>query len=322
MRQATGLTAAIAAALALAACGGGDDGSPQQPATTEASSPAEAEVADVIEQAAATRNADDCAKLATPAFVEQTQRLKGNAALAACQAGTFDRDQGLLPEPLTVAAVSPGPTAATAEVFYEAGNPDAGLRARVRVVNGELDAIKDYVEADRPAMERAYRNELLDGPVPIERPAADCAVSGVASRSDQQLESLLLHGSLVEFAAPAVRCGKASVEVAIVAAVAVRLPFLTTKARACAGAEMRATPAARLVRLVVETDQTGAAAIVLRCDLRGSLAAYRRVLTGPDLGYSERVAGCMIRKLQSKSPGALASVLTETGVKQIAAGCR
>jgi hypothetical protein len=312
---AVAIGAAIAVLLALVSTPGEDD--PEEPG--DGFSGRELEVAEAIEAAAATRNTDDCSRLATIAFLEQSERRRGESALSACEFALGE--QGLLTEPLTVEDVELGPQSDTAEVLYGAGNPMAGLRAQISVVDGKLDQVVDYVDADRGALERALRNELLAGPVVVSRKAVDCAVAQVAALPDADLEALLLTASLPGLYGPVLRCDRGAAIDSIASGLAGRLSFLPATSIACTRDRLSTAPEPVLVKLAIDVEYTGAARIAFACDQARAVAAYRNQLLAPPYEYPARVADCIARRLTALPPRAVAGILIERGTAQVSERC-
>src|SRR6201989_485218 len=94
------------ASVALAACGGGG-------------SNAEAEVTEVIEQAATTKDPSNCTELQTLRFTEQNTGEKGKAAIKRCEESAKEEEQA---EEAKVSNVSVNGEKATAEVKFIGGS--------------------------------------------------------------------------------------------------------------------------------------------------------------------------------------------------------
>lgn len=313
------VAAAAVAGVLIIISSDDDEGSEERSTPSQPLSAEDQAVADAIEAAAATRNTDDCARLATIGFLEQTERLTGRRALAACQFGLSDR--GLLDEPLRVTGVQAGPEGTTADVRYEAGSRKAGLTARIRLDGPRLARIEDYAVADRRAMERALRNEILSARVHFEKEAADCAVQGLSALTDVEFEALLLEGSSVSLYGPVVRCDRAGPVTTIAAALRGRLPFLPMSALRCARGRLQRLGEAPLVRLLIDRQLRGATRTAIACRPRAVLAAYRRQILAPPLEYPRRVADCVVRRLAPLSPASLTHVLLVDGTEGITSSC-
>lgn len=230
--------------------------------------PGSDEVRAAIEDAAETRNADDCARLATPRYLRQYER-RGRSALAACQKGVFERDRGLLASDVRVQVLRVNRFAATALVTHrERGY--AGITARLRLTREAkgrwvLNRVTGFTRATRRQMNRALASEIADGPVPFGGRAARCAVRSLNGRSDRELESFLLEARPGALFAPVAGCDRRAFVGALVGEIREAGANIRPEFEACFERDLANEPTGRLVRILVEIEETGDYAVGAGC---------------------------------------------------------
>lgn len=312
-----------AAMLALlAGCGGGDEGGGEAQIAPPQQDPGADRVIDAIEKAAATRNGDDCARLATPGYLEQREHRSGDAALDACQAGVFDRDRGLLDGPVQVGDVEVKRGTAAAEVTL-GGDGYAGLTARLRLVRGwKLDRIEDFVDPHRIQLERLLRSEVASGQIPFSKGAADCALDDAEALPDAELEAVLLSKSTRGIYAPVVSCARPEVVDLVLDKLAAGSALVPAPLLDCAKVKLTALGEPRLVRLLVDRDLTAAVRVLFRCNPRAMLGAYRIELTNSPYRLPHSLIDCVVGRLQALSKQQLVRVFTDDGIEPYVDACR
>jgi hypothetical protein len=306
-----------------------DEGEAPDPAgatrTTAELTPAEAEVADLVQEAAETRNADDCARLATPNYVLQRERLQG-ISLAACQDDVFDQDEGLLDEPIEVVDVVGLKKTLTGlnamvVVAHAAGSDWAGLTARIRIKSDKLAAIEGFDDPDRAALEHAIRVTLVEGPPALPKEVADCAVESLRASPDTALEAALLDTSSRALYLPVLACDRRALIDQAMADVPERFPFLPAAAIDCAATQAETFGGAQLLQFVLLRDERPALAAALDCDRRGALVRYAAQLQEGPYKLPKRVVPCVVGRLNAKPTAELVAVFTTKGVDEITATC-
>lgn len=320
------LAAGAALALLLPGCLGGDKEDPI-PAPVKVSpveedperDPGSEAVVAVIEEAAATRNGDDCERLATLAYMQQREHRRGIAALDACQDGVFDRDRGLLDGPVQVGDVTIGGGGAVAIVYLQ-GNGYAGLTARLRLLpKWRLDRIESFVEPQRNQLERLLRAEIIDGQLQFPTGAAECALREGRRLSDRDLEKALLAPAPDRIYGLVLRCAEDDAVALATRDLPPGLRRLPASLKACARKELAALPDPELIRILVDHDLTGTVDALVACDRTALLSSFRKELTR--LGMRARGAECVIRFLGQLPSRELARVFTDAGIAVAVENC-
>lgn len=314
--------------IAINESGDVDEAPPAGPTSTTADlTAAEAEVANLVQEAAETRTADDCARLATPKYLAQREHLyRGATSLAACQDDVFDVDEGLLDEPVEVVGVDdvtqgPNGSKGVALVRHAAGSDWAGLTARIRVTADRLAVIKGFIEPDRGALEHAIRVTLIEGPPALPKKVADCAVQSLRGSPDAALAAALVEASPRSLYSPAIACDTRAVIDRAMTGVPERFPFLPPAAIACAASQVETFATVQLLQFVLLRDERPALAAALDCDRRGAMTRYAAQLRSGPYKLPRKVLSCVLRRLDAKSSGDLVAVFTTKGVDEITAAC-
>jgi hypothetical protein len=302
----------------------GGDGDETKSANQPELTATEAQIAAVVEQAAATRNADDCARLATRVYLEEREHLPGEAALAACQDDVFDQDEGLLDEPVEVLDVVDAETQGAAPgvlVGHQAGSDWAGLTALIRVVDGKLASI-DEVLGDRKSLDRAVRHDLIEGPPALPKPVADCAVDELRTVSDDQVAAALVFRSPQLLYRPVLTCDRRALARPLVASLSERWPFLSRRVLACGEGRLAGLQDAALIKVGLGRTERPALAAALACDTNGALAELATQLRAGPPKLSPRVGSCVVRRLRVLQARQLAEVLVSEGLADVLSKCR
>ena len=257
----TGAAIAMVVALLLNREPGDAVDGPPEPAGSE-------EVRATIEQAVETRDAEDCDRLATPAYLRQYER-RGRSALAACQKGVFERDRGLLPSDVGVEVIEVSTKKALALVTYRSGG-QAGITARLPLVRDANDRlvlapIPSFERATRRQMNRALRAEVATGPVTFGGRAAACTVQAARKLSDLKLEAFLLRGSASELFTLVAGCDPGAFGSAIVDEVREAGSRISPAEEPCYQASLESIRPAGLVQLLVDIEETGKLALTVQC---------------------------------------------------------
>ena len=256
--------AAVAVAFALLSQAGGDEVALERPPEA----PGSAEVRAAIEDAAKTRNADDCARLATPRYLRQYER-RHVSALAACQKGVFERDRGLLASDVGVEVVEVENERALALVTYRAGG-QAGITARLPLVRDEkdrlvLDRIPFFERATRRQLNRALRGEVASGPVTFGGRAARCAVRKTRKLSDREFERLLLSGSAAELFTLVAECDPRGFAEVVVEELREAGSPIKSAQQACYARDLADSSTRTLVEILVAIEEKGNLGVALEC---------------------------------------------------------
>lgn len=178
------LAVLVAAPLMLAACGGDDGGGDDEDQITEA-----------IQVSATSTNPEDCTKLSTQTFMEQTQQATGEDAVAQCEADAEDDSDD--PDSVEVSAVSVDGDSATADATFSGGGFDGSTLSVALVKEGDqwrLDEITDIPELNLDAFKTAFAEQIAqtsDIPPQI----ADCINGVVQGLDENQVKDIILSGS-------------------------------------------------------------------------------------------------------------------------------
>jgi len=178
------LLVALVIAGAVAACGGGGS--------------EEDEVVEAVEASATSRNPEDCVRLATQSFLEQTQVLEGADAVAACERDAEEAD--FLPDSVEVSAVEVHGSKATANAAFNGGPFDGQTLAVALVEAGgtwKMDEIVGFAEFHRAALLKAMGKGLEKGQGAFDPEVAACLGEEFEELSRGELEEILIGGSLV-----------------------------------------------------------------------------------------------------------------------------
>ena len=173
------LALALAATLAIAACGG-DDGSEDEDQITES-----------IEAAAVSGEPAACTENQTQRFTEQTTGETGEAAVTACEEDAADS----VAESIEVSNIEVDGDAATAEgevtgSFFDGQTIDIAL-----VKEGDqwkLDELRGFVDFDRAAY-LANIEEEVSSDEETPQQAVDCVTGNLEGLDDQQLQDLFIN---------------------------------------------------------------------------------------------------------------------------------
>lgn len=197
--MARGLVAALlVCAFAFAGCGDqGDDGG---------------DAIEVEEMIVSTAKSDDpagCARLLTLHYLEQTTKLEGEAAVAACEESAVD-PHNELPSKVTVSRVDVDGDSATATVAFVGSIFD---RQTVRLALVRRDGqwkfheLLAFIDLDTERLVTEMGRELLHkAESPREAEATGCVVRLLGEMSAPALESLMLDHSLDRILALGERC--------------------------------------------------------------------------------------------------------------------
>jgi hypothetical protein len=181
------------ASVALAACGGGG-------------SSAEAEVTEVIEQAATTKDPSNCTKLQTLRFTEQNAGESGKAAIKSCEEAAKEEEEA---EEAKVSNVSVNGEKATAEVEFIGGSLGSQTLAVALVEEGgnwKLDQIEGFARYDGKALEETFLKRFEESPEGLTKQQYTCIAEGIGKASKAEAEAMFLSGSSTKIEALAKGC--------------------------------------------------------------------------------------------------------------------
>jgi hypothetical protein len=180
------LAAALAATLVLAACGGDDDdggGGEEDAAITE-----------TIETSVTTTDPEDCLRLQTQAFLEQSNFSTGEEAVQDCEEDVADTEDN--PDSVDVENIEVDGSSATADASFVGGGFDGSTVSVELVKEGEqwkLDRIADVPELDLEAFQTSFVERLQDQE-DIPAPIADCIGQAIEDASEDDIKQVLVSG--------------------------------------------------------------------------------------------------------------------------------
>jgi hypothetical protein len=173
--------AVLAASLALASCGGGNDD--------------EGHITDVIQTSVKSTDPADCTKLATQNFVNQTEFSTGEQAIKECQDDAADTSDD--PDSVEVTDVKVDGDNATANVAFTGGSFGGSTLAVALVKDGDqwkLDKITDIVNLDVATFKQSFADRLAaSGDVPAQ--VKTCITQAIQNASEDQIKQALLGGT-------------------------------------------------------------------------------------------------------------------------------
>jgi hypothetical protein len=172
----------IALALGLAACGGGGESD-------------EDAVVETIETSALSTDPADCKKLATIAFLEQTQYEKGDAAVESCEADAKDDEND--PDSVEVTKVKVDGSDATAHVAFTGGTFD-GQTMSVALVEEDgswkMDEITGFAKFDQERLATAFEEGVTSGEDALPKHVGTCLGEVFRELPAKQAEEVIIGG--------------------------------------------------------------------------------------------------------------------------------
>lgn len=169
-------------ALALAACGGGGESD-------------EDEIAAAVEAMFASTDPEDCSNLATLAFLEQSAKATGDAAIEKCEEQVNDPGRH---EEAVVGEVDVDGSTATADTEFVSGDLE-GQTLTIGMVEEDgdwkLNQIQGFVEFDRTKMIDSFGEALLEDDSVTEA-QAECIVERLEGAGDEEIQGLILESTL------------------------------------------------------------------------------------------------------------------------------
>jgi hypothetical protein len=189
-RTVVGVLAAVAAALALTACGGSGDDS-----TSEAIGGADqAEIAHAIRTSVTSSDPADCTRLETQRFLEQIHFVTGSAAVKACQQDAPDTSDD--PDSVDVADIEVDGTSATANATFHGGGFDGSTLSIAVVKEGDqwkVDQITAVPTFDLPAFEKAF-TQRLSSQEGVTAAGTECITKALDSAGPDAVKGALISG--------------------------------------------------------------------------------------------------------------------------------
>jgi hypothetical protein len=175
------LGACVLAALALAACGGGDNSEDQD------------QITKAIELAATSGDPSACTQVETVNFLQQTSGGGGGSAEQAVKQCEQDAKDSVADE-VDVDDIEVDDSSATANAAVTGSIFDGQTLQIALVKEGDqwkLDQFKGFEDFDRNSLNAAFKEEIASDP---ETPpaAVDCVTQQIDSASDQDLEGLFV----------------------------------------------------------------------------------------------------------------------------------
>jgi ABC-type glycerol-3-phosphate transport system substrate-binding protein len=165
----------IVSALALAACGGGDD---------------EGEVEEVVEVSATTTDPADCKGLQTQEFMEQISRESGVAAVEACEEEAKNEEGA---DAVEVSAIEVDGSDATAEAALEGGALDGQTVEVALIKDGDqwkMNEVVKFTDFDHTHLAEGLEKQLSDASEG-EAKFAGCFVEAFKQASEAEVEELI-----------------------------------------------------------------------------------------------------------------------------------
>jgi hypothetical protein len=182
-----------AAALALAACGGGESD--------------EDKIVAAIESAETTADPGNCTELQTQRFNDQVHQQSGKAGTEACEkewkAGEAQA------KAVTVSNVSVNEEKAAAEVKFNGGPLDSQtLEVALVEKDGdwELDHVEGFADYEGKALGAAFEKQFEESPEGLSPRQAKCISRKIAESSEAEAEALFFGGSSEPIIALAESC--------------------------------------------------------------------------------------------------------------------
>ncbi|HST69977.1 MAG TPA: hypothetical protein VLI94_10005 [Solirubrobacterales bacterium] len=169
----------------------------------------EAAVKKMIVTSANSDNPEDCTRLLTPNYLEQSTKLEGEAAVTACEEQAVDPNLEI-PRKVIVSGVEIDSSSATATVAFTGSGYD-GQTVRLALVERggrwKWHEILGFINLDAEKLVTEMGREmLLRNETSFEAESTSCFVGILDEMSDQALEALVLDASLDRFLALANRC--------------------------------------------------------------------------------------------------------------------
>lgn len=183
----------LLALLALASCGGSNDGGSTSPAT---GNPAEeAQVAQVIRTSIMSSDPADCLKLETLRFMEQIHFTRGQTAVKACQADAPDTSDD--PDSIDVKNVVIQGDRARADASFAGGGFDGSTLALALTKEGDqwkLDEITAVPHFDLQAFEKAFTQRLVTNEG-VQTQAVGCITNALNQAGPIVIKAALISGN-------------------------------------------------------------------------------------------------------------------------------
>jgi len=183
----TALTATV-----LAACGGGKSDEDQ--------------ITEVIQKTATTTSVENCTRLATQRFVEQTTFDTGAAAIKSCEQPT----PGSNAKSVRVSSVQVNGDHATAAVAVSGGSFDGQtLKISLLKQDGQwkVDHIDAFLHFDQQKLAAALEKGLSSGNNAVTPSQASCVASGFANASPDAVKTVILSGQASALVPVLRKCG-------------------------------------------------------------------------------------------------------------------
>jgi hypothetical protein len=173
----------VALALALGACGGGEESE-------------EDKVVETIETSALSADPADCKELATQAFLEQTEFSQDSKAVESCEEGAEDTSDD--PDSVEVSKVVVEGSEASADVAFTGGTFD-GQTLSVALVDEDgdwkMDAVTGFAKLDQEKLARTLEEGLQSGEDALDPQLASCFAEVLGELDKAQVEEVLIGGS-------------------------------------------------------------------------------------------------------------------------------
>jgi hypothetical protein len=190
---------ALAFALGLLACGGGESD--------------EDKVAEAIETTFIGNDPGKCTEVVTQAFIEQVEMSKGKEAVEQCEEGVRE-DEPADSDSVEVSDVRIDGSAATADVAFAGGSYDGQVLAIALVEEDgawKPDRIAGFVRLDKDqlasSLERAFEADDAPGPA-----VQACFGDVIRERTKPEMEEIMFGGSLDLVLAIIEGCSQGSAE--------------------------------------------------------------------------------------------------------------
>jgi hypothetical protein len=173
----------IASSFAFVACGSSGNSDEDQ-------------IVEAIETSATSGDPANCTKLATLAFVEQSESEEGQAAVKQCEKNA--NDPSTIADSVAVTKVEVDGSDATADVAFKGSGLDGQTVAVALIKDGDqwkLDRINGFVKLDQAKLAEVFATKFAESSNEISPGLASCIVEAIEEASQAEVEELLLSGS-------------------------------------------------------------------------------------------------------------------------------
>jgi TIR domain len=165
----------------------------------------------VIETSFTSTDPDDCTRLRTQPYVEQTNYRSGEKALEHCR--KVAENTAFKPEAVEVREVVESGDTATAEASFQGGLYDGQTMVLALLREGsqwKLDEIKAFKGFDIQRYTEAFEDKAPQGPEEVTPEEAECIAGQLDQLGSDALREAILNGDIKPFERAYVTCGASS----------------------------------------------------------------------------------------------------------------